>query len=475
MKSIIRSTLLFTLGLTLLSSCQEVNPVLEVEGGQIQGIETATKGIIAYKGIPFAAPPTGENRWKEPQAVIPWEGVKVCDTFSAPCYQAKHSGGGYTPEFFFDGDPEFSEDCLYRNIWTPAAGKTNAKLPVTMWIHGGAYTGGWGFEPEMDGEEWAKHDAIIVTINYRLGIYGFFTHPLLSKESPHGVSGNYGLMDQIAALKWVKKNIQAFGGDPDKITIMGQSAGARSVEYLIASPLAKDMISGAIIQSGAVYTKTAASSIPAMAAAEQAGQTVMDWAGCQTLEQMRALSSDELMTLSARYQKATRERAGISTSPVKDSYVMADDFAAAAFNAQIADVPYMIGCTLDDMGDRSIGIDQFCMARETAGKEAYAYQFQRRLPTDGRKDVLEGAFHSSELWFMFKSLRFCWRPFTKGDYDLAERMITYWTNFSRYGNPNGKKEGEWKPLTRIQRDFMLLRLDGQEMEDSGMGQPNQAE
>ncbi len=473
MKSIIRSTLLFTLGLTLLSSCQEVNPVLEVEGGQIQGIETATKGIIAYKGIPFAAPPTGENRWKEPQAVIPWEGVKVCDTFSAPCYQAKHSGGGYTPEFFFDGDPEFSEDCLYLNVWTPAAGKTNAKLPVTMWIHGGAYTGGWGFEPEMDGEEWAKHDAIIVTINYRLGMYGFFTHPLLSQESPHGVSGNYGMLDQIAALKWVKKNIQAFGGDPDNVTIMGQSAGAMSVQTLVASPLSKDLVNKAIIQSGGGVSERAILGGTPLEQAQEAGKALMDWAGCETLEQMRAMTAEDLLNLANRYRQETGEMVRVSTSPVLDGYAMTENFSNAVLGQRVSDVPYMIGCTLDDMGGLGQGIDRFCLEREKAGTPAFAYMFARRLPTDGREGVLQGAFHSSELWFMFKSLKYCWRPFTPGDYDLAEQMITCWTNFSRFGNPNGKKEGEWKPFTNDNQKAMLFCLDESEKVASRMGGYNE--
>ena len=218
----------------LTTACTEKNPVLSIDGGQIQGVPTETPGVTVYRGIPFAAPPVGELRWKEPQPVVPWEGVKVADTWGHPAWQAAHTQGGYTPEFFFDGDPAFSEDCLYLNVWTPAAGKTDAKLPVTLWIHGGGYSAGWGFEPEMDGEEWARHGGVLVTFNYRLGILGFLAHPALSAESEHSVSGNYGMLDQIAALKWVKANIAQFGGDPDHITLMGQSAGAMSVQTLVS-------------------------------------------------------------------------------------------------------------------------------------------------------------------------------------------------------------------------------------------------
>lgn len=463
----------YALGILLMASCHQENPVLTVEGGQIQGVETGIDGITVYKGIPYAAPPVGQNRWKAPQPVVAWEDVRVCDTFGAPCIQNNHSGGGYTPEFFYEGDPEFSEDCLYMNIWTPAAGQTSKKLPVTLWIHGGGFTGGWGSEPEMDGTEWARHDAILVTFNYRLGIFGFLAHPLLSEESEEHISGNYGLLDQIAALKWVKANIAQFGGDPDNITLMGQSAGARSVQYLIASEKAKGLFDKAIMQSGAPYVENAAQSIQRLETAQENGLKVMEWKGATTLEKMRALSEEEVFTLSSDYQKATGERAGISTSPVLDGCIMAEDFAHEALSQGIADIPYMIGCTLDDMGDRSQGIDAFALAREKAGKPCYAYQFCRRLPSDGREGVLEGAFHSSELWFMFKTLASCWRPFTAGDYDLSEQMITAWTSFSRTGNPNSDKDLGWKALTSSSQDAMLFRLDENDQMASHMGAINQ--
>ncbi|MDO5443189.1 MAG: carboxylesterase family protein [Bacteroidia bacterium] len=233
-----------------LTGCKTQNPVLEIEGGKIQGVETVSKGIYVYKGIPFAAAPVGDLRWKAPQPVTPWEGVRIADTFSAGAVQAPHdSSNPWTSEFYWN-DPEFSEGCLYLNVWTSAPGKPDEKLPVAMWIHGGAYTGGWSWEPEFDGKVWAEKGVVMVTINYRLGIFGFMCHPLLAEESPEGVSGNYGILDQIAALKWVHNNIAAFGGDPDNITILGQSAGAGSVKTLVSSPLTEGLISKAIIQSG---------------------------------------------------------------------------------------------------------------------------------------------------------------------------------------------------------------------------------
>ena len=453
----------------LLAACSPKNPVLSIEGGQVQGVQTETPGVTVYRGIPFAAPPVGDLRWKEPQPVVPWEGVKIADTWGLPAWQASHTPGGYTPEFFFDGDPEFSEDCLYLNVWTPAAGKPGAKLPVTLWIHGGGYTAGWGFEPEMDGEEWAKHGGVLVTFNYRLGVFGFMTHPALSAESPHGVSGNYGMLDQIAALKWVKANIAQFGGDPDRVTIMGQSAGAMSVQTLITSPLSKDLIAGAIIQSGGGISDAPTLGGMPLKESEEAGKALMDWGGYDTLEKMRAASPEELMSLGTRYMMETRQWVRAGSSPVVDGYAYPETFQQAALAGRIANVPYMMGSTLDDMGVLAQGVDRFCLEREKAGIPAYAYQFARRLPTDGRENVLQGAFHSSELWYMFKSLRFCWRPFIQGDYDLAEQMITCWTNFAACGDPNGPKGGDWKPFTQDNQEYMVFRLDDDGNVASAMG------
>lgn len=451
-----RILLLAALALSL-AACADKNPILTIEGGRVQGVPTATPGVTVFRGIPFAAAPVGELRWKEPQPVVPWEGVMVADTWGHPSWQAAHTPGGYTPEFFFDGDPAFSEDCLYLNVWTPAAGKPGKKLPVTLWIHGGGYSAGWGFEPEMDGEEWARHGGVLVTFNYRLGLLGFLAHPALSAESPDGVSGNYGMLDQIAALKWVKANIAQFGGDPDHITLMGQSAGAMSVQTLVTSPLSKDLVAGAIIQSGGGVSDRPLLGGMSLAEAEEMGKELMEWAGYETLEQMRAASPEDLLAIPMRYMMEKKQY--LRLSPVVDGYACPETFQQAARAGRIANVPYLIGGTLDDMGGLADGIDTFCFLREEAGIPAYAYQFARRLPTDGREGVLQGAFHSSELWYMFKSLRFCWRPFVPGDYDLAEQMVTCWTNFAATGNPNGSGPEVWLPCTNENPGKMVFSLD----------------
>src|SRR5574344_993017 len=228
--------LLMAAAVVLAAACQKTaNPVLTIEGGQVQGVPAEKAGVIVYRGIPYAAPPIKDLRWKAPQSVIPWKGIKIADKFGHPGYQSVHYPGGYTTEWGYGDEAPYSEDCLYRNVWTKAAGQVGKKLPVALWIHGGGYREGWGSEPEFDGQEWAAKDVVLVSFNYRLGVFGFLTHPELSAESPEHVSGNYGILDQIAALKWVKNNIAQFGGDPDNVTIFGQSAGAGSVKTLCAS------------------------------------------------------------------------------------------------------------------------------------------------------------------------------------------------------------------------------------------------
>lgn len=446
------------------------NPIVTVDGGKIQGVETSVPGVYAFKGVPYAAAPVGDLRWKEPQSVTPWEGVRVCDQFSAAAVQAPHSpeGNPYTSEFFFEGDPEFSEDCLYLNVWTKAPAQPEKKLPVALWIHGGGYTAGWGFEPEMDGKEWGAKDVVLVTINYRLGIFGFLAHPLLSEESAHGVSGNYGILDQIAALKWVRDNIAAFGGDPDNITIFGQSAGAGSVKTLVSSPLTENIIKKAIIQSGGGVSEVSLLQVSGLEAIAETNKKILDWGGYDTLEKMRAASTEELFTLVGRYNEATGERTRMLTAPIVDGYVSLESFDDAARDGSIKDIPYMIGYTLDDMGALGAGIDRFCELRNTAGKPVYAYQFARPLPDNeaGTHDM-KGAFHSSELWYVFKSLDRSDRPFTEADYALGERILSSWTNFVKSGDPgNG-----WAAYTQEAPDYMVFRLGDDLADLSAMGRP----
>lgn len=455
MKKISLRTLLFlSLVLPLTSRSQEnSNPVLNIQGGQIKGVETPTKGVVVYKGIPFAAPPVGKLRWREPQPVVPWKGVKTANAYGAAAMQITWDPQSfYGREWRASGSVPFNEDCLYLNIWTPAAGDKKKKLPVAMWIHGGGYREGFAFEPEMDGgEDWASRGVILVSVTYRLGVIGFFSHPLLSAESPHGVSGNYGLMDQAAALKWIHDNIEQFGGDPNNITIFGQSAGAGSVQSLCASPISKNMVSKAISMSGGGLSN-ARPGIP-LDTAQLANKKFMDYFGKTTLDDMRALSFDELIQLSQKYMDATKTRIG--WSPVIDNYFLKKTFTDAATAKEIADIPYMIGFTANDLGDMTKPVSDFCALRSTqSSKPAYAYLFQRQLPGDS-----SGAFHSSDLWYIFHSMKHSWRPFTEGDKALSDQMVGYWTNFATYGNPNGKSSDVWKPYTTQSPQFLVLDAD----------------
>ncbi|MBN1767726.1 MAG: carboxylesterase family protein [Prolixibacteraceae bacterium] len=434
-------------------SCSEKNPVLTVDGGQIQGVSTATDGVIAYKGVPFAAPPVGELRWREPQPVEPWEGVKIADSYGAAAWQtAWDPNSFYGREWRASGSVPFDEDCLYLNIWTPTAGKINKKLPVAMWIHGGGYREGFGFEPEMDGgEDWASRGVILVSITYRLGLFGFFSHPLLSAESPNNVSGNYGVMDQAAALKWIHDNIEQFGGDPENITVFGQSAGAGSVQTLCASPKSRDLVAKAISMSGGGLSNMRPGT--SLDTAMVTNKKMMDQFEINTLEQMRSLTFDEMTEMSREFSSTSGR--WMMMGPVIDNYFLTGTFSEMALANKIPDVPYMFGYTANDMNDMSKAIGDFCALRaEQSDKPAYAYIFSRQLPGDS-----SGAFHSSDLWYIFHSFRHSWRPFTEGDEELSLKMVDYWTNFAKYGNPNGDAEGEWTPYTPSSPKFMVLDAD----------------
>lgn len=479
--------------LLLLAACTSQpkpvdNPILTIEGGQVQGVLADDHpDVFVYRGIPYAAPPIGDLRWREPQPVVAWEGVKIADKFGHPGYQSVHYPGGYATEWGYGDEAPQSEDCLYLNVWTKAPARPEAKLPVALWIHGGGYREGWGSEPEFDGQEWANKDVVLVSINYRLGVFGFLMHPALRAESPHGVSGNYGILDQIEALKWIRKNIAQFGGDPENVTIFGQSAGAGSVKTVCESPLARGFFQKAVIMSGGGITLPDPNVKPepqprssifrnmTMDEAEQESKTVFDWAGLTDLDKMRRAGTETLYALNTIYNAASGKEGVVTMRPVVDGYVSLETFDQAVVDGTVADVPYMIGYTLNDLGSMGGGIADFCRVRTEQGGQAWAYQFARPLPDDGSHPEvtarLKGAFHSSDLWYVFKSLKHCWRPWTEGDWDLSERILTYWTNFAKYSNPNGEGEETWTPCTAENPSFMLFQLDEHEAEASAMGAP----
>ena len=493
-----RRLTLFALGLAaMLVSCSTQpaqqakapeKPVLTIEGGQIQGVDTDIEGVVVYKGIPYAAPPIGENRWKAPQPVVPWKGVKVCDQFGHPAFQGAHYDGGYTTEWGYGEEKAYSEDCLYLNVYTNASAQPEKKLPVAIWIFGGGLREGWGSEPEFDGQEWAAKDVVLVTFNYRVGPFGFFAHPEISAEDPAHATGNWGTLDQIEVMKWVKKNISQFGGDPDNVMIFGQSAGGRSTKFLSSSPLTKGLFNKAVIMSASglqkPLPKEEADKLPpffrqsqlTLAEAEKQIKEVCDWANLKTLKDLRSASTEEIHALGALYTRATGKRSCLNAGPIApyvDGYVLPKAFDDACLANEIADVPYMIGFTLNDPGMMGAQIADFCLNRQENGGKAWAYQFARPLPDDGShpEDYLKGAFHSSDLWYVFKSLKHCWRPWTKGDWELSEKMLTAWSNFAKYSDPNGANGGDWKPYTADNQQFMRFKLDEKDAEASSLGEP----
>ena len=355
------------------------NPVVEVSGGKVVGVKE--DDVIVYKGVPFATPPVGELREKPLQPVKSWDGILIANRFPDAEAQPPFSKDDplYYREFYTGGYAHTSDDCMYVNIWAPAAtiGKPEAKLPVAFWIHGGAFKHGYGFEISMDGTVWAKRNVILVTIPYRLGDLGFGTDEML------------GFQDQIFALKWVRDNIAAFGGDPSNVTIFGGSAGAISVKYLFTMPEAQSLFAKGIMQSGG-------------------GINRMD------------------------------------TPPIVPERTMGGEIIAKAIDAGCYDAkPIMTGWVGQDPGFLGKPTTlEFCDLITARGKkDLYVFDFERDLPGEKEGEINWGAFHGSETWYIFGTLDRAWRPFTEGDHDLSTRMIDAWTSFCRDGNPG------WEPYT----------------------------
>ena len=310
---------------------------ITLDSGVISG--TMSDGVPAYLGIPFAAPPVGELRWREPQPVKQWTGVLDCSKYAPACPQPK--------SLFYDVGAT-NEDCLYLNVWSTAK-SPDAGLPVMVWIHGGSYTTGAGSQSMYDGKNLARQDVVIVTINYRLGPLGFLSHPLLSKESPHGVSGNYGLLDQIAALKWVKKNIQSFGGNPNRVTVFGESAGAASICSLMISPLAEGLFQQAVSESGSFGDAYPVARENTVEKAEKSGLELTATLGCDKAENilaaMRQKTADDIIKAAYKNYDAN---GGTKYRPVTDGWVIPDNPWSLFTAGKQAKVPLLIGTNANE-------------------------------------------------------------------------------------------------------------------------------
>lgn len=426
-------------------------PILRVEGGKIQGVRDTTGKVLVYKGIPYAAPPVGSLRWVEPQPVVAWNDTLLCDKFGDACVQNLFTSDNFYYKEFYDGPaPEMSEDCLYLNVYAPS-GKNVGGWPVAVWIHGGSFDHGYGHENEFDGEALARKGVILVTINYRLGVFGYMALPELAAESKNHTTGNYGLLDQYAALKWVKKNISAFGGDPRRITVMGQSAGAGSVQALVSSKMCKDLLYGAVIQSGGGLRGI----IPTQSMEEKEvyGSDFFKYCGFGTVSQGRNTSAEILQGL---YNSYLAEDRRMFFGPCVDGYMLKANTNSIALSNNELDINYMIGYCADDIAPdvmKTAAVQWSLLLEKQDRDPAYVYCFSRRLPGDDA-----GAFHSSELRYEFGTLGRSWRPFTEADYALSDRMTGCIANFCRNGDPNGDKNDGWEPYTDDVRHIEIFDI-----------------
>ena len=420
--------------------------------GPITGCGCQWPGVAAYKGIRYAT----AGRWEYPTPVTRWEGTYQAVEYGAACYQPRSfydeaqvpEKAFYYNEFRRGEHYDYSEDCLFLNIWTPADAGPDAKLPVLFYIHGGGFTGGCGHEKHFDGPAWPTKGVVAVTVNYRLGPLGFACLPELSAEAGH--TGNYGLYDQLCALQWVHDNIAAFGGDPDRVTLMGQSAGAMSVQQLCLSPLTRGLAAGAVMSSGGgVSEEFAATPAPDHYAFWQA---VMRRAGCADLAEFRALAPQALFA--AWQQEKAADGGRMRTAPVIDGRLIPREGMAAARRGDQLPVPYLMGSTSEDIVPPIVHrmAKGWCRLQADQGRPAaYAWFFDRRLPGDGN-----GAWHSSDLWYWFGTLDHCWRPMTAKDRLLSEQMVQYLTNFARTGDPNGGGLPRWEAVRKGQSRVLRL-------------------
>ena len=472
-------------------SKDDLSGVVTTDAGAVSGVLNNDRSVVVYKGIPYAAAPVGALRWKAPQSVKPWTETRKCDHFGASPIQGKPVPFMmYTAEFLIPAEP-ISEDCLYLNIWTKTG--SAEKKPVIVWIHGGAFVSGSGSCPIYDGEDIAKKGVVFVTINYRLGVFGFLALDELTKESPTHSSGNYAFQDQIAALQWVKKNIAQFGGDPDRVTIAGQSAGSFSVNALAASPVAKGLFQRVIAESGGMFNRDGR--ILTLDSAEQTGKRIMEKVNAASIEDMRKKPADELL-------KAT----GMGMmSPVIDGYVLPGPVYDIYDNVQQNDVAVLTGWNRDEgfpQGAaaspeiyKSNAVKQYNelageflkaypgntpdeikrsqlewsrnnlfawhaytwarLETEKGKNKVFLYQFNRVPPQDEQY----GAFHSAEISYALHTLHMWNRPWTTDDRKLEDIMSSYWVNFASSGNPNGQGLPEWKPFDV--RSPSLIQLDYQ--------------
>jgi para-nitrobenzyl esterase len=467
------------------------DPTITVRSGKLRGGVTADGGAV-FKGIPFAQPPVGDHRWQEPVPATPWTGVREATAFGANCVQ----GGNLAANS--------SEDCLYLNVWTPKWPMT-APAAVMVWIHGGGNFAGAGSEPIFNGENLARHGVVLVTVNYRLGVFGFLAHPELTKESAHHVSGNYGLLDQVLALRWVHDNIAKFGGNPANVTIFGESAGSLDINVLMTSPLSKGLYQRVIGESGPVVAP------PPLAEAEKKGEELaakLNLSGDAVLPKLRAISSADLQKETGQGLAFLGPTLGVNV----DGYLFPEPPMKAFLLGHQQHVGLLLGSNSQElqrpffpmtgglrkaiaeqfgtMSERALALYSLSTATEpvpdpqlgtvmaqwatdtqfrcgsvaelvwhtNAQNPGYQFQFSRSAP---EKEAL-GAAHGSEVAFVFGTLDTQSNPprYTEADHRLSEAMQQYWTNFAKTGDPNGESLPKWSRFDAKAREYMELTNSG---------------
>lgn len=483
-------------------SARANNLTIKTDKGKIHGKLSDDGQVRIFLGVPYATPPLGELRWKPPQTDFKWRGVREATSFGFRCMQ---------PDIFHDmhfRDPGESEDCLTLNVWTPAKDR-HAKLPVMVWIYGGGFVAGTTSEPRQDGEHLAHKGVVVVSMNYRLGLFGFFVHPGLAAESPQHAAGNYGLMDQTAALEWVKRNVSAFGGDPGNVTLFGESAGSFSVSAQMASPLAQGLFAHAIGESGAAFGSRGLSFGPLEEREKTDPAFALSAFGTSDLAALRAMSAQDM--LQKMSTQATPGRPGLG--PDVDGYFLPESVPQIYSEGKQAHIPLMAGWNRDEPSALAVNfphpptVESFQeLAEKSFGERAqdflhvypaqsdaeavrsaidfagdsfiafstwewleaqaangaapvYRYHFERPAPADKYHPAGSGAFHSDEIEYVFGTLNSrtdaVWQP---EDQKLTDLIETYWTNFARTGNPNGGGAPDW-PQYNAGDGWQLMHLD----------------
>jgi para-nitrobenzyl esterase len=481
-----------------------IDQPVRIESGRVSGVPGVDAEVRVFRSIPFAAPPVGPLRWRPPQPVRHWDGVRKGDQFSSACPQPPRTGTSALLPTAYRLGPS-NEDCLYLNVWTAAKSAADS-LPVILYVPGGGFTTGAGSALVFDGESFAKRGVVLVTINYRLGALGFLAHPELTMESGRNASGNYGVMDQVAALQWVRQNIAGFGGDPKRVTLMGQSAGAATVYDLLAAPSAKGLFQRAIAESGggpaAPYLDA-----PKLHEAEQSGLRFAEKLGGPNIARLRALPFDAFLAST-----------GYSFTHIIDGSLLPADPTAIFRSGKQNDVPLLVGSNSNEGNNqaRPVAAAKFmdlsrsrfgnafdwfqklypaaseeqatasqvsetndfyawrplALARlqaSTGKSSAYLYYFERQPPPDA---PIRGAYHTAELYYVFGNQQFYKQQWTDWDRKLSDMMMSYWVNFAANGDPNGSNLPRWTSFKQKESDRVMVFGDKVEMGSSRLAKPN---